>query len=82
MERMQKRSHLFLLATLPDSTGADWFLVFWSKCVERTKLGSLPALLRIKKGPILESPYTRSALVARMMGEKLTIIGDDTVKSG
>ena len=26
---------------LPDSTGADWFLVFWSKCVERTKLGSL-----------------------------------------
>jgi hypothetical protein len=62
---------------LPDTTGADWFSAFWSTCIERTRFLSLPALLQIKRGPLLETQATNAALKARLTGERLKYMGDE-----
>ena len=64
---------------LPDTPGANWFTVFWSTCIGRTRLGSLPALLRVKRGPLLESTETSDAIIikARMIADRLKIFGDE-----
>ena len=61
---------------LPDTTGADWFSIFWSACIGRTRFVSLPALLRVKRGGLLETPATRQAVTERMIGERLAVLGD------
>ena len=62
---------------LPDNTGADWFSAFWSTCLNRTRFVSLPALLQIKRGPLLETPTTSRVLSSRIVAERLREIGDD-----
>ena len=64
---------------LPDTPEANWFSVFWSTCIGRTRLGSLPALLRVKRGPLLESPETSYAVKARIIADRLAIIGDHDI---
>ena len=62
---------------LPDTTGADWFSAFWSACLKRARFVSLPALLQIKRGPLLETPNTSRVLSTRIIAERLREIGDD-----
>ena len=62
---------------LPDTLGANWFTMFWSTCIERTRLGSLPALLQVKRGPLLENLETSHAIRAKMIADRLKLIGDE-----
>jgi hypothetical protein len=62
---------------LPNTTGADWFSAFWSACLARTRFVSLPALLQIKRGPLLATATTNDVLTARIIEERLQKIGDD-----
>ena len=63
---------------LPDTTAGDWFSAFWSACLERTRFISLPALLQIKRGPLLgtRATYDALALRARMIADRLREQGD------
>lgn len=65
---------------LPDTTGADWFSVFWTSCLQRARFISLPALLQIKRGLLLKDPVTSRAVEARATAERLRIVGDNLDK--
>ena len=64
---------------LPDTTGGDWFSAFWSACLSRTRFISLPALLQIKRGPLLETQATGDTIsgIAEIVREQLEY--DETI---
>ena len=55
---------------LPGATKDDWFSEFWTKCLQRTRLISLPAILKIKKHDLRVDH-------ARIVAERLMKMGDE-----